>query len=403
MKVRILLLALLASFSMAMTSPVMAKALSPGVYKKLLTVHESYNDGAYGQALKQVDSLLAGKLSDYARAQALHMSGAVRLAQENYAGALQAFSQAYQLKQLEKPRQLQLLHNIAQLSYQTEQWQRSLKNFSAWQQAGGKPGANDYLMQAQAYSALKDWQKVIPAARQAIALHASPPDAWYQVQLVAHWRLKQFKQATDLLKVLVTRQPENAFFWQQLAYGYQQQNDDKSVLVTLRGAYVKGVLQSDKYVRWLAQLLIQEGSPQRAVEIIRESLTATRLKNNRQTQKMLVQAYLLAKDYQAARPLLEMLAERTDSTLMYQQLAQVNMQLRRWRAAYQALGKAIAAAPDNTGQLYIMQGMASLNNAQLDKARQSFQRASEYPSAQDSANNWLSYIETLQKDTDNPA
>ena len=112
-------------------------------------------------------------------------------------------------------------------------------------------------------------------------LHASPPDAWYQVQLVAHWRLKQFKQATDLLKVLVTRQPENAFFWQQLAYGYQQQNDDKSVLVTLRGAYVKGVLQSDKYVRWLAQLLIQEGSPQRAVEIIRESLTAKRLKNNR--------------------------------------------------------------------------------------------------------------------------
>ena len=79
------------------------------------------------------------------------------------------------------------------------------------------------------------------------------------------------------------------------------------------------------------------------------------------------------------------------------------MQLRRWRAAYQALGKAIAAAPDNAGQLYIMQGMASLNDAQLDKARESFMHASEYPSAQDSANNWLSYIETLQKETDNPA
>ncbi len=403
MKIRSLILILLASAALVMTSPAMSKALSPAVYKQLLAVHEAYNAGAYAKALKQVNTLLDSQLSDYARAQALQMSGAVQLAQENYTAALQAFSQAYQLKQLEKPRQLQLLHNIAQLSYQTEQWQRSLKNFSAWQQAGGKPRANDYLMQAQAYSELKNWQKVIPAARQAIALHASPPDAWYQIQLVAHWRLKQFKQATDLLKVLVTRQPENAFFWQQLAYGYQQQKDDKSVLATLRGAYVKGVLQTDRYVRWLAQLLIQEGAPQRAVEVIRESMAAKRLKNNRQTQKMLVQAYLLAKDYQAARPLLEMLAERTDDTRMYQQLAQVNMHLRSWRAAYQALGKAIAAAPDNIGQLYIMQGMASLNEAQLDKARQSFLQASEYPSSQDSANNWLSYIERLEEEADNPA
>ncbi|WP_261842711.1 tetratricopeptide repeat protein [Aliamphritea ceti] len=403
MNIRAALLVMLVCFSVGTVSPAFAKTLKPAVYKKLIEVHKAYNEQAYNKALKQVNALLQNKLSGYARAQALQMLGAVQLAKESYAEALKAFSQAYQLKELEKPRQLQLLHNIAQLSYQSEQWQRSLKNFSAWQQTGGKPGANDYLMQAQAYSALENWAQVIPAARQAIALHKSPPDSWYQVQLVAHWRLKQFKQATDLLKVLVTRQPENAYFWQQLAYGYQQQNDDKSVLVTLRGAYVKGVLQSDKYVRWLAQLLIQEGSPQRAVEIIRESLAAKRLKNNRQTQKMLVQAYLLAKDYQSARPLLEMLAERAGSTIIYKQLAQVNMQLRRWQAAYRAYGKAITAHPDDAGQLYIMQGMASLNNAQLDKARQSFEQASEYPSAQDSANNWLSYIETLQKDADNPA
>lgn len=403
MNIRAALLVMLVCFSVGTVSPAFAKTLKPAVYKKLIEVHEAYNEQAYNKALKQVNALLQNKLSGYARAQALQMLGAVQLAKESYAAALKAFSQAYQLKELEKPRQLQLLHNIAQLSYQSEQWQRSLKNFSAWQQSGGKPGANDYLMQAQAYSALENWAKVIPTARQAIALHKSPPDSWYQVQLVAHWRLKQFKQAADLLKVLVTHQPENAYFWQQLAYGYQQQNDDKSVLVTLRGAYVKGVLQSDKYVRWLAQLLIQEGSPQRAVEVIRESLAAKRLKNNRQTQKMLVQAYLLAKDYQSARPLLEMLAERAGSTIIYKQLAQVNMQLRRWQAAYRAYGKAITAHPDDAGQLYIMQGMASLNNAQLDKARQSFEQASEYPSAQDSANNWLSYIETLQKDADNPA
>lgn len=97
MKIRSLILILLASAALGMTSPVIAKVLSPVVYKKLLTVHESYKEGAYSLAYKQVNTPLESKSLDGVRTRPPYMPDAVQLVQQD----LQSVSEGYVVAEFE--------------------------------------------------------------------------------------------------------------------------------------------------------------------------------------------------------------------------------------------------------------------------------------------------------------
>ncbi|WP_315981524.1 TonB family protein [Aliamphritea spongicola] len=75
----------------------MAKALSPVMYEKLLTVHESYKDSAYSQTYKQENTPLENSPLNGVRPRPSHMPDSVKLAQQD----LQSVAEGYVVAEFE--------------------------------------------------------------------------------------------------------------------------------------------------------------------------------------------------------------------------------------------------------------------------------------------------------------
>jgi len=380
----------------ALSLPVQAaKNLTKKEYQQLMLAHKAYGEEDYKAAAAQMVNYFKLPLKNYAKAHGYQMRGNIALAREDYPAAYKDLERAYKLKQLSKEEQRGLMRGLAQLSYQNGDWQKTADWYGRWFKAGGKPSADDYLMLGQSYSELQRWKPALKYIQRAIASRKKVPESWYQLQLNAHWKLGQFGNATALLEKLIKLDPNNSFYWQQLAAGYQQQDKPDRVLAALRGGYLQGAIRSAQHITWLGQLMMQQGSPQRGAELLEQAMSKGLLPRELKTQQLLSQAYLMARNYRQATPLLQTIAQQTGSAMSYQQLGQANMQLKRWQQARSALASALAKGAANPGRLHLMMGMASLNDSRLPEARTSFERAAGFSSVKGSANTWLKYIDEI--------
>ena len=46
------------------------------------------------------------------------------------------------------------------------------------------------------------------------------PESWYLLKMAAHYELKQYKLATEVLTALVDRYPEKKKYWTQLGHAH---------------------------------------------------------------------------------------------------------------------------------------------------------------------------------------
>ena len=74
---------------------------------------------------------------------------------------------------------------------------------------------------------LKQYREAIPAVDNAIKLSAGKaPESWYLLKMAAHYELKQYKPATEVLTALVDRYPEKKKYWTQLSAMHMQAGND---------------------------------------------------------------------------------------------------------------------------------------------------------------------------------
>ncbi len=376
-------------------------SLSPGVLQQLNQAQQAMAEENYPQAEKVLKALAEQELSKPARAYALQFRGNLALVQQQPKAALQHFAEAYALDALPQADQRRLLHTVAQLQMGQEQWRKGITSLEQWMQQVRTQGeqhesirAEDYLLLAQGYSQLEQWSQVIQPVKTAIKLKGRAPEDWYRLQLAAHFQLKQWKGATAVLELLVNRYPQQARYWEQLASVYQIRDRHADALATLRAAWVAGKFSEERQYTWLVQLMLQQGLPQRAAELLDEAMNRQQVQRTLKHERLLAQTQLQAKLYSAGRGTLERIARRKPDYKTWRQLAYLDMQLKHWDAMQRSIAQAVALKPE-AADLYLLSGIADVNRSHYDQARASFIRASEHEATRAQAQSWLNYLDQV--------
>ncbi|MBV0933108.1 tetratricopeptide repeat protein [Marinobacterium weihaiense] len=375
--------------------------LSPGVLRQLNQAQQAMAEDNYAQAAKILQQLSSHTLSKPAQAYTLQFRGNLALARQQETAALQHFAAAHALKALSGADQRRLLHTVAQLQMGQEQWRKGIASLEQWMQQVRTQGgqhesirAEDYLLLAQGYSQRAQWSRVVKPVQTAIRLKGRAPEDWYRLQLAAHFQLKQWKGATAVLQLLVNRYPQQARYWEQLASVYQLRDRHSDALTTLRAAWLAGKFSQERHYTWLAQLMVQQGLPQRAAELLDDAMSRQQLSRTLKHERLLAQTQLQAKLYPQGRATLQRIAKRQPDYATWRQIAYLDMQLKHWDAMQRSIGEAVALKPD-AADLYLLDGIADVNRARYERARQRFNKAREFEATRAQAQRWLNYLDQV--------
>lgn len=402
MKRMISLLSLCLLLSMAVTSRAETVAVSPLVLQQLNAARQAMEEAQYDQAGQVLNKLAQQELSPAEQAYVHQFRGNLALQTGLESQALKQFRAAWKLDALTRYDQRQLLHTIAQLELTLEQWKQGTASLERWLQQVAEAGkvseevrADDHLLLAQGYAQLERWQQVIGPIKTAIRMKGKAPESWYRLQLAAHFQLKQWKGATAVLQLLTERYPQKSQYWEQLASVYQIRNRYDDALATLRAAWAGGYLQKERQHLWLARLMMQQGVPQRAAEVLEASIRSGQVRDTIKHQRLLAQAQLSAKRYEQGRETLRRIAQRKPDYDTWRQLAYLELQLKRWSDMKRSIDQAVALKPD-AADLLLLRGIADINRAEFEQARSSFERARAHRGTRDQANSWLNYLAQVQ-------
>lgn len=376
-------------------------SVSPGVLQQLNVVQQAMAKDEHARAEQLLAALEAREPGVSAMAYVWQFRGNLALQQQREAAALRAFGNAHALNALPAEDQRRLLHSIAQLRLSQEQWREGAVALEQWMQemtaAGAASGirAEDYVMLAQSYSQQGRWRQVVKPVKTAIRLKGDAPEDWYRLQLAAHFQLEQWRSAADVLQWLVEWYPHKQQYWEQLASVYQISDRQDESLAVLRAAWVGGYFNSERQYLWLSQLMLQQGLPQRAAEVLDEAMSRQTVRRTLKHERLLAQAQLQAKMYDAGRATLERIVQRQADFEVWRQLAYLNMQLKYWDEMRHSVERAVALKPD-AAELYLLSGIAEVNRSQWEQARSRFVQACEHDATREQALSWLNYLDQVQ-------
>lgn len=248
-----------------------AAEISPQGMQQLQKAQSSLQQGRYSEAQTAFKSLIASPLP-LEQAYGWRLQAQASIQQADDAQAIQALQQALALQVLAPTDALSLWRTLAGLHWRLQQTQAGIQAMRTWMQGVPKTQitAQDYLALAQAYSQGKHWPQAAANIQKAIQKQApqAVPEAWYQMQLAAYVHQQDWRAALKVSRHLLKTYPQQVIYWQQVAQAYQQLGRLDQTLAIYRAAWLRGYLTRAQDYQRLANFMVRQNVPQRAVEVL---------------------------------------------------------------------------------------------------------------------------------------
>ncbi|ACI98235.1 tetratricopeptide repeat protein [Rhodospirillum centenum] len=373
------------------------QVLTERTFKQVTEAQKAIEEKRYAQAQQILDGLLKGELQPYERAIVLQTMGYVFTEQDNYRRAAEIFEQALALKILPDAQQHSLLYNLAQLYMATDQFQKSLQKFKEWFAVAQNPQAEAYVAYANVYAQLEDMRSAIPLMEKAISMSPNPKKEWYDFILGLYFETKQFTKVADTLELLISRYPKEKRYYIQLAGIYSEIKKEKETLAVMELAYKAGHLDKSEELVQLAQLWMYHDVPYRGALLLQANMEKGRIKGTKENWELLANAWIASREIPKSIDPLRRAAELSNDGEGFIRLAQAYLEREDWKNAVDALEKGIAKGGlKNQGSAFLLEGVASFNLKDLDKAERAFNRAAEFSSTARTARQWLTHVQKAQ-------
>ena len=386
-----------------MLLPMVASAeaqLSQREYLLLTQASKSIETEQYAEAHKLLIQAKGQVRSDYARALVSHNLGQVELQRERYDKALQHLQDAYTLKALPEDQQTGLVRTLAQLNCMEEHWKACISYLERWMQtAPDKVKGDDQLLLAQAYSQIEKWSRVVKPIGAAIKSRRVAPENWYQLKVVAHIRLKQWKSAIREQKRMIRHYAGKPGHWRQLVSLHLQVKDHKSALADQRLGFERGILRKSDDYRLLAQMMMQAEIPFYAGQVMQQGFDKRVLSVNKANLALQSRAWIQAKESKKAVQVLSQLNRVAPSKKTLTQMAHMQIQLQDWQGAKSTLVKALKRSQGVQAKLQLLLGITRIKLNQYEQARHSLAVAASNKRLKDTADSWIRYLDQISPDS----
>lgn len=386
-----------------MLLPLMAQAeaqLSQRDYQLLTQALKFIEAEQYAEAHKYLMQAKSQVGSDYARALISHNLGQVELQRERYGKALGHLHDTYELNALPKEQQINLIRTLAQLNCIEENWNTCASLLEQWlHQAPGKVKGDDHLLLAQAYSQLKKWSNVIKQVSAAIQSRDVAPENWYQLKVVAHIRLRQWRAAIREQKRLISHYADKPLHWRHLVSLQLEVKDQQAALATQRMGFERGLLRKASDYRLLAQMMLQDRIPYFAGLVIQEGLENGVLKPDKTNLQLLSSCWIQAQESKKAVTVLVQLNKLAPSRQNLTQLAHMQIELQDWQGAQMTLLKALKHSQGKQARLQLLLGITQINLESYDQARRALTAAAADKELKATADGWVRYLDQISLDS----
>ncbi|MEM1191491.1 MAG: tetratricopeptide repeat protein [Pseudomonadota bacterium] len=375
-------------------------ALRNKVYEKLAEAQAAAEAKDLDTAAKVLDQMIAGRrdneLNSYELANVYNLYAFIRYSREDYTGALQAYENVVKQPDIPLAMEVNTRFTIAQLYFVQERWQDGIDALLKWFDMTTTPNANSYVLLAQGYYQLQDYDKALKNVQIAIADFEGkgkvPKEQWYNLARFLYAEKNMIAEATQVLRDLITFYPKKQY-WVQLSFMYSEQNDEAKQLATMDTAYVQDLLDKDGEYRNIASLYLNADVPFKAAGIVEKGLDSEIVEDTSKNWELLAGALRQAQEVDAAIPAMETAASKSDDGELYARLGSIYLDADKNQEAIDAINKGLERGgvkrPDNAR---LVLGMAHFNLKQYAKARDAFRAAGRDERSKKYATQWIAYM-----------
>lgn len=370
-------------------------AMRESVYNTLNSARVLIGENRLEAASRKLGELTSHKnLSTYERAQVLNLSGYLAIQQTDYLGAIRHYESLLALAEVPDGLLLSTRRNLAQLHYQTGEWQNALAVLDTMPTESVNKDTQLLMLKAHSLYQLERY------AQAAVILEAldSQESSEQALNLLraCYQQLKDYKSAIVVLEVLAERFPDTDYL-KALASLYGLAGNYGHQLAWLETLYTDKRLQSDSEWQALIALHLYQNQPGKAALRLQEAMHLAILPDSEKNLFRLVQIWIQARETDKAIAVLEELSGRTSDGESELMAGRLLLQYAQWQRAVSWLKKASDKAESSNPEMLLLLGIAQLHSGQHIQARQSLLAAARSPATEDRARQWLSYLAQVLK------
>jgi tetratricopeptide (TPR) repeat protein len=377
-------------------------ALRNKVYEKLAAAQAAAEAKDMNEAASILDDMIetSGKnaLNSYELANVYNLYAFVYYSREDYANALKAYEKVVAQQDIPLAMEVNTKFTIAQLYFVQEDWQKGINALKEWFAVTDNPNANAYVLLAQGYYQVKDYDKALFNVEKAINMYLEkdkvPKEQWYNLARFLYFEKNDTDKTVEVLETLLKYYPKKQY-WVQISHMYGEQKKEPRQLAAMETAYVQGMLDKSTEQVTMAYLYLNGEVPYKAAKVMDKGLKNGSIEPKSKNYEIAGSAWRQAQEVDKAIPAMEEAAAKSDSGELYARLGNIYLDGDQYDEAIIAINKGLKRGgvkrPD-TARLVL--GMAYFNDKQYDKAREAFKAAGRDERSAKYASQWLKYLDS---------
>jgi len=382
-------------------------ALRNNIYEKLAEAQTFAEAKDYAAAEEILNEMLdatskKSKLNAYELANVYNTYAFLRYAVEDYKGALNYYQKVIdQRPQIPVALEVGTLFTIAQLHFLQENWQKGIDTLNQWMAVTEIPNTNAYVLLANGYFQLKDYDRSLENIQIAIDREESagklPKEQWYNLARFIHFDRDNFAEALEILEILIMYYPKKQY-WVQASHLYGEQKDEARQLAILEATYEQNLLDKSQDLVLLSQLYLNAEVPYPAAKTLEKGFKDEIVEDESKNYELAGVAWRQAQEVNKSLPMLEKAAAKSEKGELYARLGSVYLDVDKNKEAVTALNKGLKrGGVKRTDQARLALGMAYFNLGEFNSARKAFREAAKDKRAKAFAQQWLKYINSEEK------
>ena len=382
-------------------------ALRNNIYEKLAEAQTFAEAKDYAAAEEILNEMLdatskKSKLNAYELANVYNTYAFLRYAVEDYKGALNYYQKVIdQRPQIPVALEVGTLFTIAQLHFLQENWQKGIDTLNQWMAVTEIPNTNAYVLLANGYFQLKDYDRSLENIQIAIDREESagklPKEQWYNLARFIHFDRDNYAEALEILEILIMYYPKKQY-WVQASHLYGEQKDEARQLAILEATYEQNLLDKSQDLVLLSQLYLNAEVPYPAAKTLEKGFKDEIVEDESKNYELAGVAWRQAQEVNKSLPMLEKAAAKSEKGELYARLGSVYLDVDKNKEAVTALTKGLKrGGVKRTDQARLALGMAYFNLGEFNSARKAFREAAKDKRAKAFAQQWLKYINSEEK------
>ena len=375
-------------------------ALRNKVYERLAEAQGLAEAKDYAGAAAILNDMIAedGKraLNSYELANVYNLFAFLSYATEDYAQSLRYYEQVIAQPDIPLAMEINTRFTIAQLYFVQEKWQQGIDALLVWFDLSEKPNAGAYVLLAQGYYQVKNFDLALKNVETAIDMHESegklPKEQWYNLARFLYFDKEDFDSALDVLNTLIIYYPKKQY-WVQASHLYGEKKEEQKQLALMEAAYEQGFLDRSSELVTMSYLYLNAEVPYFAASVIEKGFDDELVDDKSKNYELAGSAWAQAREVAKSIPMMEKAAAKSDEGELYVRLGNVYLDGDQFAKAADSvslgLKKGGVKRPD---QARLVLGMAYFNLGEYNKARKAFRDAGKDERSEKYAKQWISYV-----------